>query len=301
MTHTTPTNGAQRTVHDEAGKELATIEEKIDGFHVLIRDCDVACVGSYEAAVDIARDPQHHTVAARLNEEADKRGGRSKTSYLRRGPPRDGEQWAWRTVRMLESPAYRVLSLTAHRILDRLEIEIAHHGGHGNGKLAVTYAAFEEYGLHRHAIAPALRELVALGFLEITEEGRAGNREYRRAAKYRLTHRPTGRARETNEWQRIATTVEGAERIARAARKGVAAGRRRKQKTSGGKRHVSVAETTTEDPAFSVAETTTKGLVSETATTFYISSDEGAAQHSAACVPRSAHGPRGERTAPPAA
>jgi hypothetical protein len=37
---------------------------------------------------------------------------------------------------MLESPAFCTLSLTARRILGRLEIEIAHHGGHGNGKLA---------------------------------------------------------------------------------------------------------------------------------------------------------------------
>jgi hypothetical protein len=171
-------------------------------------------------------------------------------------------------------PRLCALSLTARRILDRLEIEIAHHGGHGNGKLAVSYAALEEYGIDRHAIAPALRELVALGFLEITEEGRAGNREYRRPAKYRLTYRPTGRARETNEWQHIAITTEGAERIVRAARKSDAAPRRQKQKTSGGKRRVSVGETPTEDPAFSVGETPTKGLVGETPTTFYISGEE---------------------------
>jgi hypothetical protein len=230
-------------VHDQAGNLLATIKQKIDGFHVLIRARDVACVANCDAALAIARDPQYQTVAARLNEEADKRGGRSKTSYLRRGPPRDGQQWSWRTIAMLESPAFCALSLTARRILDRLEIEIAHHGGHGNGKLAVTYAALEDYRIDRHAIAPALRELVALGFLEITEEGRAGNREYRRPAKYRLTYRPTGRARETNEWQHIVTTIEGAERLARAARKPVAAPRHQKQKTSGGKRRVSVGKT----------------------------------------------------------
>jgi hypothetical protein len=138
------------------------------------------------------------------------------------------------------------------QLIDRLEIEIAHHGGHGKGKLAVTYAAFEDYRIDRHAIAPALRELVALGFIEITEEGRAGNREYCRPAKYRLTYRPTGRARETNEWQHCTTTLEGAEQIVRAARKSVAAPRRQKQKTGGGKRHVSVGETPTENPAFSV-------------------------------------------------
>ena len=47
---------------------------------------------------------------------------------------------------MLESPAYRVLSLSAHRVLARLEIEIGHHGGHDNGKLQVTYESFVQYG-----------------------------------------------------------------------------------------------------------------------------------------------------------
>jgi hypothetical protein len=44
-------------------------------------------------------------------------------------------QFAWRTIEMMESPAFRVLSHSARRILDRLEIEIAHHGGNDNGRL----------------------------------------------------------------------------------------------------------------------------------------------------------------------
>ena len=40
-------------------------------------------------------------------------------------------QFAAREIKMLESPAFRVLSLSARRILDRLEIELAHHAkGH---------------------------------------------------------------------------------------------------------------------------------------------------------------------------
>ena len=74
----------------------------------------------------------------------------------------------------MRSPAWRALSLSARRILDRLEIEMADHGGTDNGKLPATYDDFERYGLHRHAIAPAIREAVALGFLEITQPGRAG-------------------------------------------------------------------------------------------------------------------------------
>ena len=37
------------------------------------------------------------------------------------------EQFTWRKVRMLESPAFRVLNLTEHRVLARIEIELRHH------------------------------------------------------------------------------------------------------------------------------------------------------------------------------
>jgi hypothetical protein len=63
-------------------------------------------------------------------------------------------QFAGRLVEMLESPAYRVLSQSAYRVLSRVEIELAHHAGNDNGKLPVTYDDFERYGIHRHAIAP---------------------------------------------------------------------------------------------------------------------------------------------------
>ena len=47
-----------------------------------------------------------------------------------------------RLVEMLESPAWRALSLSAHRVLDRLDIENRHHGGKDNGKLIVTFEQF---------------------------------------------------------------------------------------------------------------------------------------------------------------
>jgi len=97
--------------------------------------------------------------------------------------------FAPRLIEMLESPAYRVLSLSAHRVLSRIEIEHAHHGGSDNGKLPITFEQFEDYGMDRDAIAPALRELEALGLIEITERGCAGNAGYRRPSHYRLTFR----------------------------------------------------------------------------------------------------------------
>jgi hypothetical protein len=168
-------------------------------------------------------------------------------------------QFAPRTIEMLRSAAWRALSLSARRVLDRVEIELADHGGTDNGKLPVTYDDFERYGIHRHAIAPAIREVVALGFVEITEAGRAGNAEWRKPNYFRLTYRNT-KYSPTDEWNKIAE--DKAEFIASSAR----AARPRKIKSqwrktpnlSGGNRHrkrqIHSAETTTTTHS---AETTT--------------------------------------------
>jgi hypothetical protein len=140
-------------------------------------------------------------------------------------------QFSARLIEMMESPAFRVLSLAARRMLDRIEIEHAHHGGQDNGKLPVTFNNFVRYGIHRHAIGPASREIEMLGFVRITERGRAGNREFRTPNKFALTYRATTDAPATNDWRRIQTMAE-AEAIAKSAREVI----RQKQKTSDGKR-----------------------------------------------------------------
>jgi hypothetical protein len=132
---------------------------------------------------------------------------------------------------MLESPAFRALSLSGHRVLARVEIELAHHAGRDNGRLPVTFEDFHKYGMNLHAIAPAIRECCALGFLQITEQGCAGNAEYRSPNKFRLTYRPIMEVRGntyTNEWRWI-TTIEDAERIAREARQAQSPQRRVKR------------------------------------------------------------------------
>jgi hypothetical protein len=129
-------------------------------------------------------------------------------------------QFATRLIEMMESPAYRVLSLAAHRLLSRIEIEHAHHGGKENGKLPVTYNQFVEYGIHRHSIGPSIREATALGFLEVMRQGRAGNADARISTLFRLTYRACkGMPGDgTHEWRKI-TDINQAGRIARTARK----------------------------------------------------------------------------------
>lgn len=80
---------------------------------------------------------------------------------------------------MIRSPAFGTLSLWGRRILDRLEIELGDHRCTENGKLPVTFDDFCRFGIHRHSVAPGIREVVALGFVEIIKAGRAGNAEYR--------------------------------------------------------------------------------------------------------------------------
>ena len=143
----------------------------------------------------------------------------NKVEHPRR-KSRISEQFAVRLVSLLESPAYRALSLSAHRVISRIEIELAAHGGNDNGSLPVTYQNFIDYGIPRECIAAALREAEALGFIEITKHGRGGNAEYREPSLYRLTfaHDRNSRQRPpSHEWRRI-KSVEEAQQIARAAR-----------------------------------------------------------------------------------
>src|SRR5262249_32007715 len=123
-------------------------------------------------------------------------------------------------IEMLESPAYRVLSRSAHMVLARIAIELGHHGGNDNGRLPVTTEDFVQYGMHRTSVAPAIREAEALGFIRITQKGCGGNAEYRLPNHFYLTYLNTNDSKShppTDEWRRIKTPEE-ANQIARTAR-----------------------------------------------------------------------------------
>jgi hypothetical protein len=128
-------------------------------------------------------------------------------------------QFAARPIAMLESPAYRALSVSAHMVISRIEIELAHHGGNDNGQLPVTVDHFVEYGMHRSSVAPAIREAEALGFIKV-ERGRGGNADYRRPNKFYLTFsnlRGSKAEPPSHDWKRV-RTLDEAQKIAREAR-----------------------------------------------------------------------------------
>ena len=162
------------------------------------------------------------------------------------------EQWASYPIAMLDSPAYRVLSQGAHRVIARIAIELASHGGNDNGQLPITKEQFVEYGLHNDAVAPAIREAEALGFIRITEHGRGGNADQRRPNLFYITflnERGSRAKPPSHDWQKI-ETIEDAERIAAKARsakseRAVNNGRAA-WKTSQAKKQKPVPETRTE-------------------------------------------------------
>ena len=184
-----------------------------------------------------------------------------------------GEQFAYRQIALLESPAYRVLSRAAHLALSRLEVELAHHGGRDNGSLHCTYDDFVRYGLHRHSVSAALRELDALGFIEVTRRGCGLNGDHRQASFYRLTFKPAeGAVEPTHEWKRIAT-LAAAEALAQQARadadpraRALARARVRKQKTSGSFCRAPVTKSGTETLHSPVTKTVTTGVAKSVTT-----------------------------------
>ncbi len=148
--------------------------------------------------------------------------GRRDTKRKQRRQRIEG-QFIAHKVDMIASPAFRVLLLCERRLLDRLEIEHAAHGGVENAKLICTYGNCEDFGIRLQSIAASIRAVVALGFVEIMREGRAGNGEHRVPTLYRLTYlNTTGKngvdaIQPTDEWRKI-ETLDDARRLAKEAR-----------------------------------------------------------------------------------
>ncbi len=160
----------------------------------------------------------------------------------RRGRGKISAQFAPRLIEMLESPAYRALSLSARRVLDRLEIELGHHGGNDNGKLPVTYQNFVDYGIDRTCIFSAIQECSALGFTVVTEWGVAGIGEFRTPTLYRLTYRPADGidGDGSHEW-RMFTSLDEALSAAKTART-IKSTRNYRPSKQGSKKHFSVGK-----------------------------------------------------------
>jgi hypothetical protein len=133
---------------------------------------------------------------------------------------------------MLDSVAYWALKPIEARILAVIEIEHMRHGGAENGNLIVTRRQFEKRGIPHKAIAPGLRALTALGFIEVKQRGAAGIGDHAQAHRFRLTYvqpNPTDEWRKHHDPVRANAEAEGARRNTdvRARRIGLKGGKKR--------------------------------------------------------------------------
>jgi DNA-binding transcriptional MocR family regulator len=158
--------------------------------------------------------------------------------------------------------------VSAHRVISRIEIEHASHGGSANGNLPVTKQNFMDYGIHHDAVAPAIREAEALGFIRM-KRGRGGNAEHRQPNRFFLTFALGNGPRAltpTHDWRKI-KTLEEAEAIAERARaakdpRAVRFARNRETQTKNRSRKPGpkpVPKTRTENTTSPVPETRTTG------------------------------------------
>jgi hypothetical protein len=156
-----------------------------------------------------------------------KHSGRMKA---RLGPP-DGNPWVWLTRELLESVAWRGLSINARRLIDCLQIEHMSHGGQENGRLICTHRQLHSFGIHKDAVVAAIQECAFLGLIRYERGGLDPGS--RLPSTYRLTWLPviqrgtSGVMVEpaSNEWRSINADHVQALRSARAIRKGTSSDR----------------------------------------------------------------------------
>jgi DNA-binding HxlR family transcriptional regulator len=129
--------------------------------------------------------------------------GRSTTRLADRrqrsriGPP--NEPWAFIPLSVLESGAFRSLSINARRVIDRLIIENCRHNRLENGALRVAARQFHDWGVTKDCLTPAIRELEERGLIEVSLGEATG--ALRSPHVYRLTFYGTLEKPATNEWR----------------------------------------------------------------------------------------------------
>ncbi|MGA2636603.1 hypothetical protein [Methylocella sp.] len=145
----------------------------------------------------------------------------SRRDRIANRPP-EGEAWAWWTVQMMDSAAYRALSLAGRKVIDRIVLEHMEQGGKENGRLKVTARDFKQAGVHWREVPGAVAEVEALGWAKRTIFGRRVCGEDRGAsAQFRLTwlpvHESDNAIPPTNDWKRWGDDLPAAKLAAKVA------------------------------------------------------------------------------------
>lgn len=144
-------------------------------------------------------------------------GAMAPSRVARLNRPPEGEGFVWLTSRIMQSSAFRAMSLNARKLVDRVQVEHMAHGGTRNGDLIVTYTDLVEWGIRRNSIPPTIAEVVALGILE-HRPGRASHIAGRGHPQvFRISWLPTGDEPPSTKWCAF-ETIEQAEQVAKTAR-----------------------------------------------------------------------------------
>ena len=147
-----------------------------------------------EANPSILRNPNVREKTRRKDGQ-----GHSKSNQAASGKAKNKtEPFVKLRLSMMTSVAWRALKDVEIRMLHLIEIEHMQHGGADNGKLVVSRRQFEEKGIWRAAIAPGLRALKAMGFVEI-HQGVPGIGDKGQPHRFRLTYVEPN---PTDEWKR---------------------------------------------------------------------------------------------------
>jgi hypothetical protein len=149
--------------------------------------------------------------------------------------PPHGLAWSWLTQEIMESGAFRSLSINGRRVLDRIMVEHMKHAGQENGRLKVTWCDFVKYGIGRRFVSQALGEVICTGLIAIEIPGsRIRSGQPGDPTQYRLTWLPVAEPNNfrspTNDWKRFSDDVAAARRaIPAKTRKGNGAAKEKKQ------------------------------------------------------------------------
>jgi hypothetical protein len=96
------------------------------------------------------------------------------------------------------------MPLASRRFAERLILEHMAHGGGQNGELVATYDNIEQYGVRRQSIPEAIAVAEALGFVDVTFQGKRSYGGARQPSTYGLTWLPRcDRTPPSHRWKAI--------------------------------------------------------------------------------------------------
>ena len=114
--------------------------------------------------------------------------------------------FAWQSIELLTSAAWRARSINLARLIDALQVDHCNHAGTENGNLMSTYDQLVALGASRSCLKDAIAEGMFLGLIAVEPGGRWADSN--QPSRYRLTWLYNDRddTPATDEWRRRSET-----------------------------------------------------------------------------------------------